>query len=251
MSALLSFYGAIVIGVSILWGLLSFLFTGKTQRWSFFSIGFGILLSVTPLFLPITGEASSENYGTAMIAGVCAILLLLAFYSCRFLKRKRAANQQEQEHQIMQGTIPAFTCNTQHIFGLPIPSGVPCQVIVQGKSVILKSDASTYSIPMSRIMRAREYPETEMRQYIESNLGRSIMGGLTFGPTGAIVGAMPETKYRRRIFKWNTMISYMSKEQSPQIIILTDTKPMTQLTTSINKYACGQTHLTETDPIEL
>ncbi len=34
MSALLSFYGAIVIGVSILWGLLSFLFTGKTQRWS-------------------------------------------------------------------------------------------------------------------------------------------------------------------------------------------------------------------------
>lgn len=127
---------------------------------------------------------------------------------------------------------------------------VPCQVIVHGKSIVIQSDASTYSIPTDRTISARVYPDTEMRQYMESSLGRTIMGGVAFGAAGAVIGAMPETKYRRSISKWNTMISYTAKDQTTQVIILADTKPW-RTCHSTNKYASGQAHLTDTDPIEL
>lgn len=251
MSALLSFYGAILMGVSIFWGLLSFLFTRKMQYWSLCSGGCGIIICVVALIFPIHGEASSKDYGLAMLTGVCAVCFLIAFYSLRSLKGKHKARCREMEGMIMSGAIPAYTCNVRHVLGLPIPSGVPCQVIVHGKSIVIQSDASTYSIPTDRTISARVYPDTEMRQYMESSLGRTIMGGVAFGAAGAVIGAMPETKYRRSISKWNTMISYTAKDQTTQVIILADTKPMAELATAINKYASGQAHLTDTDPIEL
>ena len=135
MSALLSFYGAILIGVSIFWGLLSFLFTRKMQYWSLCSGGCGIIICVVALIFPIHGEASSKDYGLAMLTGVCAVCFLIAFYSLRSLKGKHKARCREMEGMIMSGASPAYTCNVRHVLGLPIPSGVPCQVIVHGKSM--------------------------------------------------------------------------------------------------------------------
>ena len=56
MSALLSFYGAILIGVNIFWGLLSFFFTRKMQYWSLCSGGCGIIICVVALIFRFMGK---------------------------------------------------------------------------------------------------------------------------------------------------------------------------------------------------
>ena len=60
-----------------------------------------------------------------------------------------------------------------------------------------------------------------MRQQIQSSLFQTMLGGAAFGDAGAIIGAMPHSKYKRFISKYNLMVNFKAKDGSDSAIVVT------------------------------
>ena len=166
-------------------------------------------------------------------------------------KRKKKARDEAVAGAIADGKIPVCECKARHLAGLPIPKGVPCEATVYGPRLELRAGGQNYVIPMERVINAQEYADTEMRQYLDSNFSSTLFGGLAFGEVGAIIGAMPKTKYRPAVSKWNVVVNFITKDGVPQAVVLTKTYSLGSLAKAVNQYARCTVQCGENGKIEL
>lgn len=109
-----------------------------------------------------------------------------------------------------------------HYDGLPgFKKNVPCNMFLDETNCCLRfelfaaKDDLTIELPLSKITKADSVNITEIEQ--QSKIGRAVVGGLLFGNTGAIVGAMTAGEKK----KINTMyiINYLSDGEEKVITL--------------------------------
>ena len=169
-------------------------------------------------------------------------LTLGVYFGVRGGKKKqtvRKAEKAERERKIAAGLIPAHTHTARHTAGLPAPAGVPCEVRVFAQKVEFFAGGQVYQVPMERVTGAQEYTDTEMRQYIRSSTFQTILGAAAFGGVGAVVGAMPESRYKREVSKHNLAITFVSETGEASAVVLSADVSLLVLGQAVRKYARG------------
>ena len=153
-----------------------------------------------------------------MLIVMLIIWILVLWFFLVAPKRK----EKKMAPKIAAGEVPAVqNTKTRHVVGLPVPEGAPCFVQVYTNRVAFLSASKRFEVPVNRITEATMYTDTEMRQHIQSSLFQTMLGGAAFGGAGAVVGAMPHSKYKREIAKYNLMVSFKAKDGSDSAIVVT------------------------------
>ena len=151
---------------------------------------------------------------------VCVIILFNVVIGV-LIESKRKKDKKRKE-DVDAGNAPVVQdMKTRHVVGLPVPEGAPCFVQVYTNRVAFLSASKRFEVPVSRITEATMYTDTEMRQHIQSSLFQTMLGGAAFGEAGAIIGAMPHSKYKRVISKYNLMVNFKAKDGSDSAIVIT------------------------------
>ena len=198
----------------------------------------------------LTGIAVALGAGAVCVAmvglmgGMGFLLWWVVLMVVLFVGIRRRSKESKRDKAILaektaKGVIPAATRSARHVAGLPIPPGVPCHVEVYSDRLYIDGGSRTFELPMSRVVGAQLYEDTEMRHYVESSLFQTMLGGAAFGATGAIIGAIPESKYRREIAKYNLLLNYTAEDGSPKAVVFTDDTSLWGLGLSIQEYHKG------------
>lgn len=157
-------------------------------------------------------------------------IIIIVYAVLIVLFKSRDDKKAKHQKAVDSGEAPMVEdYNTRHVVGLPVPDGAPCCVQVYKDRVAFVTSGKQFSIPLSRVTGATTYTDTEMRQQIQSSLFQTMLGGAAFGDAGAIIGAMPHSKYKRVISKYNLMVSFKAKDGSDSSIVVTSNvslKPM-------------------------
>lgn len=203
-------------------------------------LGWGLwLLVLVGIGLP-TLEGAAE--GGEIFLGLYVVLSAL-FYLCSQgvgkRKRAKAAEKAERAEKVAAGMVPAHIHAARHEAGLPIPAGSPCEVRVFSDRLELLGGGQLYQVPAQRLTGAQSYDDTEMRQYIRSSAFQTILGAAAFGGVGAVVGAMPESKYRREVSKHNLAVHFVSQDGTPASVVLSSDVSLAVLEHYIRQYAKG------------
>lgn len=130
--------------------------------------------------------------------------------------------------------------DVRHLDGLPVPEGVPCQLVVTGQELGIRAGGQNFRVPMERITGAREYNDTEMRQHIGSSLGSTMLGGAAFGGLGAILGAMPKSKYKKAVSRHNMAVSYISESGEAKVLAFSSDNSLSHWVREIEKHRSGE-----------
>lgn len=192
--------------------------------------------------LVIIGVPAMElENGTLFLGGYLFLSLLyfLVHFRMKKVRKGKAEQKAKREEGIAAGVIPAHTHITRHEAGLPVPVGVPCEVRVFAGRLEFFAGGQLYQVPMDRVIGAHEYNDTEMRQYIRSSTFQTILGAAAFGGMGAVIGAMPESKYKREVSKHNMAVSFVSEAGESSAVVLSADTSLLLLGTVIRKYCRG------------
>lgn len=181
------------------------------------------------------------SFGYIML-GCYLVFTVGGYFGVRDMKKKRArrkAERAERERKIAAGVIPAHVHTARHTAGLPAPAGVPCEVRVFAQKVEFFAGGQVYQVPTERVTGAQEYTDTEMRQYVRSSAFQTILGAAAFGGVGAVVGAMPESRYKREVSKHNLAITFVSETGEASAVVLSADVSLLVLGQAVRKYARG------------
>ncbi len=165
----------------------------------------------------------------------------LVHFSMRHHRAQKKVVKAEKAEKVAAGLIPAHTHTARHEAGLPVPNGSPCEVRVFTQRLEFLAGAQLFQIPMERVMDAQEYSDTEMRAYVKSSLFQTILGGTAFGEVGAVIGAMPETKYKREVSKYNLAVNFVTETGEISAVVLSADQSLLVLSLAIKKYCRGST----------
>lgn len=203
-------------------------------------IGWVLWVAVLVIIGLPTLEGAVE--GGEIFLGLYVVLSAMFYFPYRAMKKRKAlkaVEKIERERKIEAELIPAHVHTARHEAGLPVPAGVPCEVRVFSKHLEFSVAAQRYTVPMDRVTGAQEFNETEMRQYIKSSAFQTVLGGLAFGGVGAVVGAMPESKYRREVSKHNLLVSFLAENGTPSSVVLSSDTSLFVLGNAVRHYCRG------------
>lgn len=203
-------------------------------------LGWGLWL----LVLVVIGLPSLEGTaeGGVVFVGLYVVLSGMIYLCVRGMGKRKAlkrTEKAEREKKVAAGVLPAHTHTARHTAGLPAPAGVPCEVRVFAQKVEFFAGGQVYQVPMERVTGAQEYTDTEMRQYIRSSTFQTILGAAAFGGVGAVVGAMPESRYKREVSKHNLAITFVSETGEASAVVLSADVSLLVLGQAVRKYARG------------
>lgn len=167
------------------------------------------------------------------------VLMVVLIVGIHRRRKERKSEKATQAERVAAGALPAANGTVRHVAGLPVPTGTPCSIEVYANRLYIDGSGRTFELPMSRVVDAQLYEDTEMRHYVESSLFQTMLGGAAFGATGAIIGAMPESKYRREIAKYNLLVSYVGEDKAPKALVFTSDTSLRWLGVSIQQYHTG------------
>lgn len=131
------------------------------------------------------------------------------------------------------------TGEIRHVSGLSVPQGVSCVLAVTEAELGIRAAGQNFRVPMERIFSVGESTDTETRQHIGSSLSQTLLGGLAFGDTGAIIGAMPQSKYKKAVSRYNLVVSYRSEAGEVKSLIFSADKSLQMWVREIDRYKEG------------
>lgn len=131
------------------------------------------------------------------------------------------------------------TGEVQHVSGLPVSGGVSCTLAVTDNELAIRAGGQNFRVPMERIYYAGEGTDTETRQHIGSSLGETLLGGMAFGSTGAVIGAMPKSSFRKAVSKYKLTVGYHSETGEPKTLVFSADGSLECWVRDINKRKKG------------
>lgn len=136
--------------------------------------------------------------------------------------------------------VKAAHNDIRHLSGLPVPEGVPCYLEVTPAELGIRAGGQNFRVPTERIVSVQEYNDTEMRQHIGSSFGSTVLGGAAFGGLGAVIGAMPKSKYKKAVSKHNLVVNYVSEAGEAKVLAFSSDQSLGHLAREIRKYGSGE-----------
>lgn len=199
-----------------------------------------ILWAVVLVTMALPALSGMEDGGVFLaIYFILSGFYFMVHFRMKSVRAQKKAAKAEKAEKVAAGLVPAHTHSTRHEAGLPVPSGSPCEVRVFAQRLEFLAGAQLFQIPMERVMGAQEYNDTEMRAYAKSSLFQTVLGGAAFGGVGAVIGAMPETKYKREVSKHNLAVNFVTEAGDTSAVVLSADTSLIVLGTVIRKYCAG------------
>lgn len=189
------------------------------------------------IFIIIIDDSDTE------IVVIFLFLMLSGFiWIIRYSSRVRKKRKLIKEENIRNNNERAAFYKGKHIAGLPIHQNIPCDIEVYFDKLIIISSGTDFEIPMDRIINATKFNEEQIMQYQKTSMGKTILGGITFGAVGAIIGSMPQTKDKKVISERYLVVDYISNENiESSFVMLIETWVINEdAAEAINKYKKAQ-----------
>ncbi len=111
--------------------------------------------------------------------------------------------------------------NIQHVVGLSVPEDCDCQVTATQKGIIILCLGSEMLIEYEKIKHVEFQVDIDEKQFKHHSLAKGIVGAVTFGATGAVLGSIPKTKTKREVTGYS-FITYTDSEESKTTIVFRD-----------------------------
>ena len=117
----------------------------------------------------------------------------------------------------------ALEYNAEHYTSLQLTSGLPlaehtnCTLFLTPDDLIIEAMEQQYTIPVDRILAAQTKGDTEIMREVTSSGGKALVGGLFFGPVGAIIGARSKTKRIIQVTCY-LIINYINKDNETAVL---------------------------------
>lgn len=178
----------------------------------------GWILCVFCLLLFLT-SLSSDSSGVAVFFLICAIILCPLTYKL-ILKKPSDSNQNDNEKNKNMKYVLNLTSNVGNL-----TPGKNVMLTLEDEKIVINGifEQKTVSLSYDKITDLYYGMEHEIVEKNKSVIGRAVAGGLLFGGTGAIVGAISGTgKKEKKKLKFVFVISYKDSENNDAFISFED-----------------------------
>lgn len=158
------------------------------------TIAWGI---VTNLIKANAASGSSADDITFIFLPLFLIVSFCGYMAIKLSVDRATLKKEIQMKKATSGCMDLMTL--EHIAGLPIPQGVPCDIYLYNDKLVFLRSASTQELSFDKITDMCVKTETEIQNSYVSSAGGAVGGALLFGPLGAIVGGRAKQKTSRTI----------------------------------------------------
>lgn len=111
--------------------------------------------------------------------------------------------------------------NIQHVVGLSVPENCDCQVTAKQEGIVILCLGSEIFIEYEKIKHVEFQMDIDEKQFKHHSLAKGVIGAVTFGTTGAVLGSIPKTKTKREVTGYS-FITYTDSEDSETTIVFRD-----------------------------
>lgn len=135
--------------------------------------------------------------------------------------RQRAKDQVELDklNRKLDAGVAIADFKAQIIYGLPVPEGAVFNFRMDSDGVLIKINENTkFFIPSNRVIGANSVVKKDVVQVVKSSYGKAAFGGLLFGDAGAIIGGMPESKFKDK-YTSLYIFAYKTKEGTDSTLL--------------------------------
>ncbi len=163
------------------------------------------------------------NYQTSekltMLVFFIAISIIGIIPTIIHASKIRREAKQALEHKMSAYNATHYT-SLQLVSGLPFAENTSCQLFLSPSNLIIEALSQHYTIDISQILAAQTKGDTEIIQEVTSSGGKALVGGLLFGPVGAIIGARTKTKKTAKV-TFYLIINYINKNNETDVLAFT------------------------------
>ncbi len=139
-----------------------------------------------------------------ILFGVLILFIVFCFMmfigTSKAQKRGKIERQQKAANLQSQGVSTFSTM--KHIDGLPIVSGVNCEVISFPGKITVKANGTEFNLEKSKLTDVSIKTDVEIEKQMVSSIGGAVGGAILFGGLGAIVGGRAREKKSRTVTQY-------------------------------------------------
>lgn len=99
-------------------------------------------------------------------------------------------------------------CRMKHRGGLPIADGSECTFDATGNRFLIRSGGGSWELAKSKVVNVENMTETEIQTHLKNRPGMALLGGVTFGVVGAVVGGAMTKEKKSRVVTQYLCITY-------------------------------------------
>ncbi len=115
-----------------------------------------------------------------------AVIIYLIVMAFQGVKYKKDLREKQKEELRKQGIFHKMSCI--HFSGLPISSGVLCDITLCTDKVIFKRAGNTFNLEKNKITDVCIKTDVEIQTQYVSDAGGAVAGAMSWGAIGAIIG---------------------------------------------------------------
>lgn len=121
--------------------------------------------------------------------------------------------------------LPKIMGDIYVLSGLDIPIESVCVLTLNEKNLLIKGAGKEFVLDIDKITNCEHSFDVNVEQYEKNgSIIKGIVGGVTFGIPGALIGSTPKIK-EKRLVTGITMVSYEGKDGLINIVLMS--KPNT------------------------
>jgi hypothetical protein len=107
-----------------------------------------------------------------------------------------------------------------HRMGLPIADGAKVRITMLSSRFVFSSESGdTWDLPKERITGIETLKESEIQTHLKNRPGMALLGGVTLGVVGAIVGGAMTKEKKSRVVTQFVVFDYKTQEGEPATLV--------------------------------
>ncbi|WP_312340261.1 hypothetical protein [Anaerospora hongkongensis] len=139
-----------------------------------------------------------DETAIGMVMGGAFLVIFLFLLFALFKKMtgmRNTVKATKQLHKEKMNSIGAINCIcAKHMTGLPVAEGTECFVYLCSNMIVFERNETSFNLLIEKIKDIVIKTDTEIQKSHVSSIGRAVVGGVLFGPLGAIVGGRSKEK---------------------------------------------------------
>lgn len=182
-------------------------------------MGIAFILSIIHLKGSIYA-AQNATSNESSFAGFIILCFAVFFVMVMFVNNNnnKALREQETVETKKIGALDyVYGCV---ISGINLPVDTKCRLLIFNEHLLIESEQNSFKININQIKGAFVNTEKEIIEKEKSVIGRAVVGGVTLGPIGAIIGGISGVGTKsENIHHLLLIITYINSSNEPSALV--------------------------------